>query len=163
MIHVVHDARKGRRLGAADLTRIVNASAWPPLGQNDQCDIECSEGSANQDFFQSQGLIRTGNEPNSISLEPSSFRAGLFTFARRIVPAFYASTRPYIGTRGASRSSYRFRQPSDELASTMAYTSRQSLIIGIHWSLFTLATAVLSARFYVRTRLRPGTLGWDDW
>ncbi|KAJ6102879.1 hypothetical protein N7486_005306 [Penicillium sp. IBT 16267x] len=45
----------------------------------------------------------------------------------------------------------------------MAYTSRQSLILGIHWSLFIIATAVLSARFYVRTRLRPGTLGWDDW
>jgi hypothetical protein len=150
-------------LGAADLTCIMNASAWPPLGPNDQCDVECGEGFACQSFFRSKCLTRTGNKFNSISFEPSSFRAGLFTFVRKLFPAFYAPTRPYIGIRGASKSSYRFRQPSDELASTMAYTSRQSLIIGIHWSLFILATAVLSARFYVRTRIRPRTLGWDDW
>lgn len=150
-------------LVAADLTCIMNASAWPPQGPNDQCDVECGEGFANQSSLQSKYLIRTGNKFNSIFLELSRFRAESFTFVRRLFPAFYAPIRPYIGIRGASRSSYRLLQPSNELASTMAYTSRQSLIIGIHWSLFILATAVLSARFYVRTGLRPGTLGWDDW
>lgn len=45
----------------------------------------------------------------------------------------------------------------------MTWTSRQNDIVGVHWALFGLATLALSARFYVRIKLRPGTLGWDDW
>ena len=37
------------------------------------------------------------------------------------------------------------------------------MILGVHWSFFAICVILVALRFYVRTRLRPGNLGWDDW
>lgn len=36
-------------------------------------------------------------------------------------------------------------------------------ILGVSWAFASLAIITVILRFYVRTRVRPGNLGWDDW
>ncbi|KAB8265391.1 hypothetical protein BDV32DRAFT_116483 [Aspergillus pseudonomiae] len=45
----------------------------------------------------------------------------------------------------------------------MGYTSIQTAIVTVHWTLTSVAAVLFAARVYVRLRLRPGSFGWDDW
>ncbi|KAE8344382.1 hypothetical protein BDV24DRAFT_160524 [Aspergillus arachidicola] len=44
----------------------------------------------------------------------------------------------------------------------MGYTSIQTAIVTVHWTLTSVAAVLVAARLYVRLRLRPGSFGWDD-
>ena len=36
-------------------------------------------------------------------------------------------------------------------------------ILAVSWTFASLAIITVVLRFYVRTQIRPGNLGWDDW
>ncbi|KAF2234615.1 hypothetical protein EV356DRAFT_501509 [Viridothelium virens] len=42
-------------------------------------------------------------------------------------------------------------------------TNLGPVVLGITWAFASLSIITVAARLYVRTRLRPGNLGWDDW
>ncbi|QKX61595.1 uncharacterized protein TRUGW13939_08747 [Talaromyces rugulosus] len=45
----------------------------------------------------------------------------------------------------------------------MGYNSKQVTLLGVCGTGFGLSAIVVGLRFFVRTVLRPNTLGWDDW
>ncbi|KAL9092297.1 MAG: hypothetical protein Q9165_004471 [Trypethelium subeluteriae] len=50
-----------------------------------------------------------------------------------------------------------------QMSSPPPNTNLGPVVLGITWAFSSLSTITVAARLYVRTILRPGNLGWDDW